>query len=73
MTEMEEIILNLIDKEKTLNEIASILWKSPRQIHQKIIKLKSEGYIIGFNCYDDGNINYKKNNYNERSLKINLC
>ncbi len=73
MTEIEEIILNLINEEKTLNEIASILWESPRQIHQKIIKLKSEGYIIGFNCYDDGNINYKENNYNERSLKINLC
>ena len=71
MTEQELVMCELINDGKNLNEIANILWLSPRQIHQKIQKLRGDGYFISPIYYDDGNIRY---NFEANDLKhtINL-
>ena len=71
MTEQEIIIAEMINDGQTLNEIAKSLWLSPRQIHQKIQKLRGDGYFISPIYYDDGNIRY---NFEANDLKhtINL-
>ena len=58
MTEKEMMIFEMISEGCSLNEIARNLCLSPRQVHQKIQKLISEGYFISPIFYDDGNIRY---------------
>ena len=73
MTEKEMEIFEMIDKGHTLNEMAYELWLSPRQIHQKITKLKNEGYFIRPIYYDNGEIKYEfENDLNKHTINIKL-
>ena len=46
----------MINNDLSLNEMAKILWLSPRQVHQKILKIINDGYYISPIYFDDGNI-----------------
>ena len=74
MTEKEIEIFEMIDAGCSLNEISYKLWLSSRQVHQKIIKLKNEGYFIRPIYYDDGEIKYdfEEDNSNH-TINIKLC
>lgn len=58
MTEKEILIFDMIEEGISLNEMAYYLKLSPRQVHQKIQKLTSEGYFISPIYYNDGEIKY---------------
>lgn len=74
MTEKEMMIYEMISEGYSLNEMASNLWLSPRQVHQKIQKLISDGYFIKPLYFDDGNIRYVLEENDEKhtiSLSLN--
>ena len=72
MTEKELRIMEMINNGNTLNEMAEVLWFSPRQVHQKIQKLINDGYVISPLYYDDGNIKYNFESSLDYEHTINL-
>lgn len=73
MTEKEMMIFEMISEGFSLNEIAHNLWLSPRQVHQKIQKLMSDGYFINPLYFDDGNIRYiLEENNNKHTVNLAL-
>ena len=74
MTEKEKMICEMINNDLSLNEMAKILWLSPRQVHQKILKIINDGYYISPIYFDDGNIRYVFFLfYKEHTINLNLC
>ena len=74
MTEKEKMICEMINNDLSLNEMAKILWLSPRQVHQKILKIINDGYYISPIYFDDGNIRYVfEENDKEHTINLNLC
>lgn len=74
MTEKEMEIFEMIEEGHSLNEMAYKLWISSKQLHQKIGKLKNDGYCINPLYYDNGDIKYKfEDEINKHSIKIELC
>lgn len=74
MTEKEMMIFEMISEGDSLNEMAQNLRLSPRQVHQKIQKLISDGYFINTLYFDDGNIRYVLEENDEKhtiSLSLN--
>ena len=59
MTEKNQQILDLIEQEKTLNEISAEVKLSNKQIHNRITGLKIHGYNFDRKFYYDGEIVYK--------------
>ena len=73
MTEKEFLICDMVSEGYTLNEIAKALWLSSRQVHQKILKLNSDGYFISPIYFDNGNIKYVFDKFdNEHTINISL-
>lgn len=74
MTEKEKLICEMINNDISLNEMAKSLWLSPRQVHQKILKIINDGYYISPIYFDDGNIRYVfKENLKTNTINLNLC
>ncbi len=63
MTEINNKIYDLLITGYTINEIADMLNLSPKQIHQRIIKMKNQGYLLTQEIYSDGEIKYIQNLY----------
>lgn len=58
MTNIEVQLINLINKNKSLNEIENILNLTKQQIYRKLLKLKNNGYAITNEYYYNGDITY---------------
>ncbi len=66
MTEKELLIFEMINEGYSLNDMAYDLMQSPRQVHNKILRLNNEGYFISPIYFDDGNIKYCFKDYNQK-------
>ena len=58
MTNIEVQLINLINENKSLNEIEDILNLTRKQIYRKLLKLKNNGYAITNEYYYNGDITY---------------
>ena len=68
-----QLILRMIEKQLTLNEMANFLWQSPRRIYQEINRMKNEGYFIAPNYFDDGEVKFAQiDRATSHTIKIGL-
>ena len=58
MTNIEVQLINLINNNKSLNEIEDILNLTRKQIYRKLLKFKNNGYAITNEYYYNGDITY---------------
>ena len=60
MTDLNKKLLELINQERTINEISDILKLSHKQIYTRLKNLKIHGFEFNRKYYYDGNIKYQK-------------
>lgn len=71
MNERDLLLLKLISENKTCNEICKIMKITNKQLCNKMIKLKGEGYLFNTKLYSDGKIVYIKTDTFEKLKKMN--
>lgn len=59
MTKIEVQLINLINENKSINEICEILNFSRNQVYKRLLNLKNNGYTIKNMYYYNGDIKYK--------------
>ena len=60
MTDINKKLLDLINQEKSLNEIANIMHLSHKQIYARLKNMKNHGFEFNRNYFYDGNIKYQQ-------------
>ena len=68
MTDRDKIIITRIKQNKTINEIASELGISNKQLYDRILALQNKGFVLTRNIIDNGNILYSFKNEPQNKL-----